>query len=88
MALDRLQQRKGWTLQLVAGKLEQTVINVINRSPEDARLSYTLGERQGEPWFMLVYGVFDTREDAAAASASLPGVLGIRQPWIRSYESF
>ena len=66
-----------------------------NRAGEDGSIPNRSGrflEKSGYWYYMTREGVdigpFDTREDAAAASASLPGVLGIRQPWIRSYESF
>ncbi|WP_288590115.1 SPOR domain-containing protein, partial [Marinobacter sp. UBA5687] len=88
VALEQLRQRKGWTLQLVAGNQEQTVLNVLRRALEDANLSYTKGERLGLPWFMLVYGQYSSREEAGAAAASLPDALRISNPWIRPYEDY
>ncbi|MFV8572343.1 AAA family ATPase [Marinobacter sp. SBS5] len=88
VALERLQQSQGWTLQLVAGRLEQTVLNVLGRLPEDKRLRYTVGERDGQPWFMLVYGSYATRNEAESAAATLPEALKVDRPWIRTYESF
>jgi DamX protein len=87
-ALGDLRQRDGWTLQLVAGNLEQTVLNVLDRVPEDNNLVYTRGERQGEPWFMLVYGTYPSREAARAAAARLPKDLRVGAPWIRPYSGF
>ncbi|HLT12946.1 MAG TPA: AAA family ATPase [Marinobacter sp.] len=88
VALDDLRQRSGWTLQLVAGQREQTVVSVLDRLPENSSLSYTLGERQGEPWFMLVFGTYSTYKEAESAASNLPGALGIERPWIRAYENF
>ncbi|MGO1233530.1 MAG: SPOR domain-containing protein, partial [Marinobacter sp.] len=83
-----LRQRNGWTLQLVAGQLEQTVLNVYARAPGDSNLRYTVGERQGEPWFMLIYGQYESKEQARAATSSLPSALGVGEPWVRSFDSF
>ncbi len=88
VAIERLRQRTGWTLQLVAGNQEQTVLNVLDRLPGNENLSYSLGERKGEPWFMLVFGTYATREAAESAALTLPGALRIDQPWIRAYDSF
>jgi DamX protein len=88
VALDRLKQSQGWTLQLVAGRLEQTVLNVIGRLPADQKLRYTVGERDGQPWFMLVYGSYASKNEAKSAAATLPEALKVDSPWIRSFESF
>ncbi|MGP9833743.1 AAA family ATPase [Marinobacter sp. NSM] len=86
--LAQLQQREGWTLQLVAGHQERTILNVLDRQPDNPQLSYTLGERLGQPWFMLVYGEYPSRESAREASGRLPSALGITEPWVRSFESY
>jgi len=86
--LAELRQREGWTLQLVAGQQEQTVLNVLARDPTNAKLSYTLGERQGGPWFMVVYGQYESKDQARAAGANLPSELGVGDPWVRSYDGF
>nr|BBJ02860.1 hypothetical protein YBY_07080 [Marinobacter nauticus] len=88
MPLAQLQQREGWTLQLVAGHQERTILNVLDRQPDNPQLSYTLGERLGQPWFMLVYGEYPSRESAREASGRLPSALGITEPWVRSFESY
>ena len=46
-----------------------------------------LGERQGQPWFMVFYGEFPTREAANAAAAGLPGELASRSPWVRPVDN-
>lgn len=88
MALAQLKQRKGWTLQLVAGNQERTILSVIDRQPDNPQLSYTVGERQGQPWFMLVYGQYPSLESAREAAGQLPVALGISEPWVRSFESY
>ncbi|NWO05543.1 MAG: AAA family ATPase [Alteromonadaceae bacterium] len=86
--ISQLRRENGWTLQLVAGQLEQTVLNVLERAPANSNLRYTLGERQGGPWFMLVYGRYESKDRARAAGANLPGALRIDNPWVRSFDSF
>ena len=86
--LAELRQRDGWTLQVVAGQLEKTVLNVMARAPAGANLEYTVGERQGEPWFMLIYGRYGTKDQAREAASSLPSELGVSNPWVRSFASF
>lgn len=88
VSLDELRLREGWTLQLVAGNRERTVLNVLERAPEGALLSYTLGERQGQPWFMLVYGQYTSYDVAREAAGRLPAALGVGEPWVRSFKSY
>lgn len=42
---------------------------------------------QGDPWFVLIYGQFDTREEAQSAFEALPDGLFSGDPWIRSFQS-
>ena len=86
-AIDQVRARGGWTIQLVAGNLEQTALNVISRYSQLGDLVYTRGERQGQPWFMVFYGEFPTREAANAAAAGLPEELASRSPWVRPVDN-
>lgn len=88
LPLADLRGRSGWTLQLVAGNLERTVLNVLERSPDDGNLYYTRGERQGQPWYMLLYGDYPSREAAREAAERLPSALGAPNPWVRAFDSF
>ncbi|WP_261977934.1 SPOR domain-containing protein, partial [Marinobacter sp. F3R11] len=83
--LQQLRNRsKGWTIQLVAGNLEQTALNVISRYPSLDEMVYTLGERKGEPWFMVFYGNYSTKDEARTAVDRLPDSLVSRPPWVRT----
>ncbi|MEC7729588.1 MAG: SPOR domain-containing protein [Pseudomonadota bacterium] len=86
-AIDQVRARGGWTIQLVAGNLEQTALNVISRYSQLGDLVYTRGERQGQPWFMVFYGEFPTREAANVAAAGLPEELASRSPWVRPVDN-
>jgi DamX protein len=82
--LEAVRAREGWTIQLVAGNLEQTALNVVERHSDLDGIVYTLGERQGQPWFMVFYGEFPTPGAANEAASDLPEDLVSRSPWIRS----
>ena len=87
--LASLSQEDGWTIQLVAGRLERTALNMLERGQGDGgALRYTLGERQGEPWFMVLYGRYPSREAAQAAARQLSSRFGVSDPWVRSLASF
>jgi len=82
--LRDLKARSGWTIQLVAGNLEQTALNVLRQYPQLDTAVYTRGERQGESWFMVFYGEYATKAAANEAVASLPESLRKRSPWVRT----
>ncbi|MBW7473062.1 SPOR domain-containing protein, partial [Marinobacter sp. F4218] len=86
VAIDDLRARNGLTIQLVAGNLEQTALTVLERYPELKDAVYTRGERNGEPWFMVIYGQYQTRTAAQNALSELPQALRGQSPWIRSAE--
>ncbi len=85
MTVEQLRSRsKGWTIQLVAGNLEQTALNVISRYPSLEEMVYTKTERKNEPWFMVFHGNYATKEEARQAASQLPDALISRTPWVRS----
>ena len=82
--IEQLRARNGWTIQLVAGNLENTALEVLERHGGLGNVVYTRGERQGKPWYMVFYGNFSTFEAASAAVSGLPESLRSRSPWIRA----
>nr|WP_252738027.1 SPOR domain-containing protein [Marinobacter salexigens] len=85
VAVEELRSRsKGWTIQLVAGNLEQTALNVIARYASLDEMVYTKTERKNEPWFMVLHGNYATKEEAQQAASQLPDALISRTPWVRS----
>ncbi|MBK1874704.1 SPOR domain-containing protein, partial [Marinobacter sp. 1-3A] len=88
VGVEQIRSRsKGWTIQLVAGNLEQTALNVIARNPSLPELVYTRGARKGEPWFMVLYGSYATKEEAQKAASTLPRALISGTPWVRTIEA-
>jgi Uncharacterized protein conserved in bacteria len=85
--IGELRAREGWTLQLVAGNYESTVLEVLGRASDESALEYTVGERQGRQWFMLLYGRFASQAEAQTAARNLPPELGVSNAWARAFRS-
>ncbi len=85
--VEQMRARNGWSIQLVAGRLEQTALNVIDQYPDLNNLLYTRGERQGEPWFMVFLGPYSSKEAAVRAAAELPETLRNSSPWVRTTDN-
>ncbi|MFT7365900.1 MAG: DamX protein [Marinobacter psychrophilus] len=91
--LDRfvplLQRRSsgGWTIQLVAGNLEQTALNILRRYPQVDAMVYTRGERNGRQWFMVFQGIYPSKDAAQQAVQTLPAGLVSGKPWVRENRS-
>jgi DamX protein len=79
-----LRVRRGWTIQLVAGHREQTALNILKQHSQLNNLVYTKSERNGEPWFMVLYGQYASKATAQNAASKLPESLKKSSPWIRT----
>ncbi|HEY9120002.1 MAG TPA: SPOR domain-containing protein, partial [Marinobacter sp.] len=88
VAVDEIRARQGWTVQLIAGNREQTVLSLIDRYSSIPGIRYTLAERQGQDWFVGFYGDFASREEARGAVKGLPQALQDQTPWIRRMRDF
>ena len=84
-----LQRRSsgGWTIQLVAGNLEQTALNILRRYSQVDAMVYTRGERNGKQWFMVLQGTYPSKDAAQQAAQTLPAGLVSGQPWVRENRS-
>jgi len=84
-----LQRRSsgGWTIQLVAGNLEQTALTILRRYSQVDAMVYTRGERNGEPWFMVLQGNYPSKNAAQQAAKTLPAGLVSAVPWVRENRS-
>ena len=72
-----------YTLQLVGSGSEDKIKALVETSSEAAQLTYFQTERNGESWFVLVYGDFPDKQAAMAASQAMPESLSQYQPWVR-----
>lgn len=82
--VQTLRDRDGWTIQLVAGNLEQTALNVLKKYSQLEPLVYTRGERKGKPWFMVFYGQYKSKAAAQNGASRLPPALRKASPWVRT----
>ena len=79
------QDPKHFTLQLM-GSSKLTAVANIARSPrlhEQASIYKIL--RNGQDWYVLLYGVYNSRSEAKAAITDLPAGLRKNTPWLRPY---
>jgi len=88
MTLGDVRARDGWTVQLIAGNQEQTVLNLIDRYESISGILYTRTQRQGQDWFVGFFGEFSSREAARNAVERLPQALQDQSPWIRQSRDF
>jgi DamX protein len=88
MPLEEVRARDSWTIQVIAGNQEQTVISVIEQHESVLRIRYTVSRRQENDWYFGFYGNFTTKEAAREALSQLPRALIRQSPWIRKSSGF
>ncbi|WLD57526.1 SPOR domain-containing protein [Salinispirillum sp. LH 10-3-1] len=74
-----------FTIQLMAARTEQTVLNFIAANGLQGNANYFASLYQGAPWYSLIYGHYRTYEEAQQALSELPPALREAEPWVRSY---
>ena len=78
---------KAYALQIVGttdrDKLQRLVDSVFEQGNR-ADLQILTSERNGQPWYLLIAGFFDSYDQASEAIQRLPSRLKRGQPWIRS----
>ena len=79
------QPPEAFTLQLIALRREDNVINVLKNAPEDGPFAY-YRVPQEPPLFAVIYGVFTDRAAAEAMAGTLPPALRRYSPWIRPFK--
>ena len=83
------QNPDAYTLQLISGHHKSTILKFLEKHPiEDKKpLAYFFSRKDGKNWHNLVYGNFETRQQANAIRDQLAKNLKDVEPWIRSLES-
>lgn len=76
-----------YTIQLTAGSNEAAVMAVKQQVSLPDQLAVAKALRNGEPWFVLVYGSFPSKESARDTITRLPAILKQAGPWARSFSS-
>ena len=76
-----------FTLQLVAGRQQQTITNFIKKYKLSGNLIYFSSSRNGRVWHNLAYGIYPDRQSANQAIKKLPASLATVKPWIRQIKT-
>jgi DamX protein len=76
-----------YTIQLAAAGNEAAVLAVKQQVSLPDELAVAKALRDGEPWFVLVYGSFPSKESARDTINRLPSELKQSGPWARSFSS-
>ncbi len=76
-----------FTLQLLGTSKRQALLAFMGRHELQGQAAYFTSEHAGQPWYTLVYGIYQDRASAQAALATLPSALRSLHPWIRSLSS-
>jgi DamX protein len=82
------QDPKKYVLQLI-GAYEQETIDVYLRAFKDTEhkiISFTASNK-GKEWHVLVYGLYENRDQAVAAIEELPTKAKLMAPWPRTVQS-
>jgi len=77
-----------YSLQLLGTRHEQSIFDYMEQQRLDpTRCAYYRGSFKGGEWYVLVYGVFPSRQAALDARAGLPARVRKDRPWPRSLAS-
>ncbi|RWX54995.1 DamX-related protein [Photobacterium chitinilyticum] len=74
----------GYTIQVLALSHNRGFRPYMNKLPSNQPVWMNKKELQGLPWYTLLYGHYDTREQAKQALAALPNDVKDYGPFIRS----
>lgn len=75
-----------YTVQLLGLRSEAAIKKIVAELPDSEKYHYFSKDHQGSPLYVLVHGNFDSREEALAASRTLPKRLRPQSAWIRKVE--
>jgi septal ring-binding cell division protein DamX len=83
----KVQSGSRYTLQLVAGSSRETVEAFVGKHQLTGEAAVYQTTHDGQPWYVLIYGVYDDQKQAQAAVAELPPAVRQLKPWARSFAS-
>ncbi|MFU8837802.1 MAG: SPOR domain-containing protein [Thiohalomonadaceae bacterium] len=76
-----------YTIQLAAAANEQTIREAMQGLSLPGERVVVQTQRDGRPWYVIIYGSFADRETARATIARLPPALQASNPWPRGFAS-
>jgi len=74
-----------YTVQLYSGNSEQAARGFIRQNKLQGKAAYFVSQRDGLPWYSVIYGSFDGYSVAKAAARALPANARKWSPWIREF---
>ena len=80
------QEPDAYTLQLIGLGDERAVNGFIERHRLSSDVAYFRSNRDGAPWYSVLYGLYPNRDAATTAQATLPAKVG-RGVWLRTLGS-
>ncbi len=81
------QNGKYYTLQVLGLSNEKLMLNFIQQNHLQGDTHYIQTSLNGKPWFILIYGIYKTEQEAVSAVHSLPSALQKYRPWPRTIAS-
>lgn len=81
------QPQDHYTLQLFGTSNRNRLDEFLERQQQPARFAVFSRRREGESWYVVLYGNYPDRAGADAASRQLPASVGKVDPWIRTFGS-
>jgi DamX protein len=79
------QSPEDYTLQLIGLRDAQGIPRFIKRHSLNGQAAYFRTSHQGQPWFVVLYGVYPNRSAAVKARSTLPPKLRSTGVWPRSF---
>ncbi|MDF1588624.1 MAG: AAA family ATPase [Gammaproteobacteria bacterium] len=81
------QQGTDYTFQLMGSWQQQEVYDFVNKYALTGDVAMLESMRNGRPWYALIYGVFNNKDEALAASKQWPAPLNTLPSWLRRFDS-
>lgn len=81
------QKAGGWTIQLLAFSQESSVKAFIIKHQLAGKAAYFIEKKDGGLLYKLIYGVFNTKDEAVSARQNLSVELQEHGPWLRTIAS-
>ncbi len=77
------QNKNKFTLQLLGAKNKADINNFANKKKLNEQYAMFTSIRNGEVWYHLIYGSYQSKVEALNAIKAIPKKIGIGKPWIR-----
>lgn len=75
------------SIQLLAGGNREMLEPYMQQSLKIGTTAILESKRDSKPWYILLHGIYKTREEARSAITQLPHQLRSAKPWVRSFAS-